>query len=101
MIKLRVKEILKKQGVSQKELSDRLGITEVGLSKSLSEKGNPTKDTLEKIAEALNVEIWELFVESTGKSEFMALVKDKDNFYSTTTLQELEELVERLKAEKK
>lgn len=41
-----------------KELAKSVGITEVGLRKSL--KGKPSLTTLEKVAFALNVETWEL-----------------------------------------
>ncbi|MBK5722381.1 helix-turn-helix transcriptional regulator [Dysgonomonas sp. Marseille-P4677] len=59
MIKLRVKELLREKGITQKELADKMNITEVGLSKSLT--GNPTTTTLERIADALNVDFLELF----------------------------------------
>lgn len=56
---LRVKEICKTKGITQKHLAALVGITPVGLAKSLS--GNTTLATLEKIATALNVPITELF----------------------------------------
>ena len=58
-MKLRVKEICKAKGITQKHLAALVGITPVGLAKSLS--GNTTLATLEKIATALNVPITELF----------------------------------------
>lgn len=58
---IRIKDLLKEKGISQKDLADKLGITVVGMSKILN--GNPKVDTLEKIASALNVEIWELFID--------------------------------------
>ena len=61
MIKLRVKEVLREKGITQKELAERLGITEVGLSKSLGESGNPSLSTLSKIAVVLEVDFTELF----------------------------------------
>lgn len=62
---LRVKEILKKKGMTAKELAALLGITEAALSSSLS--GNPTLDRLSAIANALDVPLTELFVPtSTG-----------------------------------
>ncbi|WP_174715410.1 helix-turn-helix domain-containing protein [Chryseobacterium arthrosphaerae] len=39
-MKLRIKEICDEKGIMQKELAERINITEVGLSKSLN--GNPT-----------------------------------------------------------
>lgn len=56
---MRILELCKERGLTQKELAERVGLTPVGLSKSIN--GNPTKDTLQRIADALNVHISELF----------------------------------------
>ena len=56
---LRVKEICKEKGLSMQELSDRLGIVRDTLTRNIN--GNPTIETLEKIANALGVSITELF----------------------------------------
>jgi len=61
MIKLRVKEILREKGITQKELAFQLRMTEVGLSKSINENGNPDFKRLNEIAAALNVPVTELF----------------------------------------
>lgn len=58
-MKLRIKEILKEKGVSIKDLAEKLSITSATLSKSIN--GNPTVETLNKIADALDVSIVELF----------------------------------------
>ncbi len=67
---MRIKELIKEKGFTQKEFADKLGMTTVGLSQILS--GKPSYTTLEKIASALGVEIWELLVskeEIIGKQE--------------------------------
>ena len=56
---LRIKEILKEKGIYQKDLSEKIGVAEISLSRSIN--GNPSLDTLQKIADALNVPISELF----------------------------------------
>jgi transcriptional regulator with XRE-family HTH domain len=56
---LRIKEILKEKGQTQKDLAQRMGVAEISLSRSIN--GNPNLDTLQKIADALEVEISELF----------------------------------------
>lgn len=61
MYMLRVKEILKEKGMTQKELAERMGVAEISLSRSISVTGNPSLDTLRKIAKSLNVDISELF----------------------------------------
>jgi len=61
MNKLRVKEILKEKNITQKNFAFQLGMTEVGLSKSINENGNPDLKRLNEIAAALNVPFIELF----------------------------------------
>lgn len=56
---LRIKEILNEKGYTQKKLSELTGIAEISLSRSIN--GNPTFETLQKIATALEVPITVLF----------------------------------------
>ena len=56
---LRIKEILKAKGMTAKELAAKIGISEGALSLAIN--GNPTVETLEKIASALGVPVSELF----------------------------------------
>lgn len=56
---MRVKEILKEKGLTQKDLADKMGVAEISLSRSIN--GNPNLSTLQKIADALGVKIEELF----------------------------------------
>jgi len=57
---MRIKEVIKEKGLTVKEIADRLGISSPSLSDAIN--GNPTKDTLERIAAALGVHVSELFV---------------------------------------
>jgi len=56
---LRIKELIKAKGLTAKELSAIIGISESALS--LAVNGNPTVETLQKIAAALGVSVSELF----------------------------------------
>lgn len=58
----RIKELIKEKGYTQQEFADKLGITRVGLSQLIN--GKPSYPTLEKIAAALNVPMWQLFASS-------------------------------------
>ena len=58
-MKLRVKELCKQKGITQKELANVLGVTEITLTRVNS--GNCSLSLLERIATALNVQITELF----------------------------------------
>lgn len=61
MVKLRIKEVMREKGIgTQKELADMLCISNANLSAIL--KRTPSLDTLQRIADALGVEITELFV---------------------------------------
>ena len=55
----RIKEICKEKGLLFKDLARMVGVTDVGLRQSL--QGNPTIGTLEKISNALGVEVIDLF----------------------------------------
>lgn len=55
----RIKDILKEKGVTQQALADSLGVSRSAIVKMLA--GNPSQETLEKIASALNVPMWQLF----------------------------------------
>lgn len=54
-----IKSLCKLQGITQKELADKIGITNSALNISLS-KNNPRFSTLESIAEALGVSVAQL-----------------------------------------
>lgn len=70
------------------------GVAEISLSRSL--RGNPTLDTLERIATALNVPITELFNAGTNE-ELTALIQHKGDFYKACTIAELENIVGKIK----
>jgi transcriptional regulator with XRE-family HTH domain len=56
---LRIKEVIKEKGKTITELADIMGINRVNLSNMVN--GNPTVETLNKIADALCVPVTELF----------------------------------------
>ena len=56
---LQLKDLLRRKGMTAKELAVKIGISECALSKSLS--GNPTLERIEQIAAALGVSVPELF----------------------------------------
>lgn len=64
MAELRIKEVMQERGMTQKKLAEEIGVAEISLSRSL--RGNPTVETLDKIASALGVEIQELFKSEKG-----------------------------------
>lgn len=67
---LRVKEICKEKGTTIQELADSMDMKRESLSRAIN--GNPTLETLYRIADALNVPITELFEPS--KNDTASLV---------------------------
>ena len=86
---LKIKEIMQEKGITQKKLAEDIGVAEISLSRSL--RGNPTLDTLERIAIALNVPITELF--STDKQELCGHVEYKGVVYTIKSRSDLENLL--------
>jgi len=58
---LQVKRICKQQGITLKQLAERMDVSPETVTRILSENGNPTLSTLVNIAKALSVEVYELF----------------------------------------
>ena len=89
-----IKELLKQKGITQIELAKKIGITPSALLQSIT--GNTSVSRLKELADALNVSIGELF-ESTSKKELTALVSYQGAFFKANTLEELEEVVSKIK----
>lgn len=60
-MKVRIKEIMVEKGVSSVSLADIIGVSKVTVSNLINNKTMPSVETLEKIATALNVPMWQLF----------------------------------------
>ena len=63
---LRIKEVIKEKGMTITELADKMGINRVNLSNMVN--GNPTVETLNKIAGALEVPVTELFEQPKSRT---------------------------------
>lgn len=61
-----VKKVLKKKGLTSGEVAKRMGITPESLSRSIN--GNPSLETLTKIAAAIGCDIADLFEGRTDQS---------------------------------
>ena len=58
---MHIKETLKKRGLKQNDLADRLGINRVSLSRLLSDKNDMRISTIKKIADAIGCDVSEFF----------------------------------------
>ena len=106
-----IKEYLNILGVTQKELADRLGVTQQNISATIS---RPSFPTLERIAAALRVEPWQLLappavveelkrsrVQRSGVSVggLLGVVRVGREVYTADTVQQLRDIVEKLERE--
>lgn len=61
LIGIRIKELRRKRGLSQEQLSEKAEITPNYLSRVERGTENPTLDMFIRLANALEVEMWEMF----------------------------------------
>lgn len=72
---LRIKEVAKEKGFTITALAEKMGMLQVSLSRIIN--GNPTMETLLKIAEALDVDIRDLFITTRSEeNEALYIVKN-------------------------
>ncbi|MGQ8336874.1 helix-turn-helix transcriptional regulator [Sunxiuqinia sp. A32] len=90
-MKLRIKELCSKKNTSVQGLAKKLNITRETLSRQIS--GNPTLETLSKIADALEVEISELFTDR----KITGSVRIGDEMHAIDSIEDIEELLKELK----
>ncbi len=58
---LQIRELMKERGITSIELAEKLNVTKATVSYWINGKVFPNADTLECIAELLNVPVWRLF----------------------------------------
>lgn len=103
-----IKEHLNILGITQKELAERLGVTQQSISATIS---RPSFPTLERIAAALDVEPWQLLAPPSvveelkqaraqrsggGGGGLVGVVRVGCEIYTADTVQQLRAIVERL-----
>lgn len=93
-MKLSVKEICKKKGLTIQDLADKMEMKRESLSRAIN--GNPTLETLEKIAFALGVDISELFTPSSGG--IIGVIRIKDTNYNINSVSDLSRLLDRIES---
>lgn len=77
---LRLKDILSEKGIAGKELAEKIGVTPTSISNITQGNTFPKPETLIKIAEALDVDIRDLFI-STREPKYEILFIKKDNSF--------------------
>ena len=81
----RIKELCQGQGITQKELAEKMGISDISLQ----------LQTLEKIANTLNVPIAELF-EKPNASNVIGFVKVGDTVHEVKSVEDVKNLAGKL-----
>lgn len=96
---MRIRNIIEKQGITTKEVADKIGISVSALNQNIS--GNPSVKVLEKISAALDVPLWQLFAspeDVASGADFVAFIKDGKNIYHADSIEELEKIISEIKA---
>lgn len=96
MEELRIKDILKQKGFTIIELSKKLGINRVTLSNIMS--GNPTLETLNKIASALDCNVRDFFKDNDKPVVNGFLELENGIVKKINSFEDLEELYKTLKS---
>ena len=68
-----IKSIIKQKGLTMEGVAERMGISRVTLSQTLS--GNPTMSTLQRIADALGCKVGEFFLDELEEKNFIVCPK--------------------------
>ena len=101
-----IKSIIKEKGNTIQDVAKKMGVNRVTLTLTL--QGNPTYKKLKEIADAIDCNIVDFFRDETNNSstckgednELTALIQHKGDFYKASTIEELEQIVEKIRIEK-
>lgn len=93
----RIDQLIKEKGFTYTSLAEKMGTTKQNLYGKLK---SPSYPTLNEIARALEVDMWELFAsrdEIIGDNDFIAFVRSHGRTFEAMSLDELETIVESLR----
>ena len=87
-----IKKLRKEQGITQKELANRLGLAPQNIAQWETGKRNPKFETLQKLAAALNIDISN-FIDYSEPPEKLGSIEEAQEAFIDT---DLEEIIEKL-----
>lgn len=93
-MKLRIKEVCQMRNTTQKELAEKIGVSEVTLSRASN--GNTSLPLLERIADVLEIDIAELFKPSSGG--IIGVIRIRDTNYNINSVPDLSRLLDRIES---
>ena len=96
---LQVKSICKAQGITLKELAERMKVSPEAVTRMLSENGNPTLTSLENIAKALKVEVYELFDNFSSDMHVHGYLEVGDRIHRINNFSDLQEIYNKLSSQ--
>lgn len=98
-MKYRINEICRERGMFLKDLADKMGRTPESLSRSLN-NGTTTK-MLQEIADALKVEVFELFDGYSPLNNIedstIGIIRHNGKPYEINSIEDIEKLLEEIK----
>lgn len=94
-MRTRIKELCKEKGMTISSIAEQIGTTQTSLSRALGDNGNPTLETLEKIASALDVDVPELFSSFSGG--IIGVIRIRDTNYNINSVADLSRLLDDIK----
>ena len=94
-MELRIREILESKEVKVSSLAETVGITRANMSNIVNGKSTPSLETLEKIANALEVDITELFTPSSSGG-IIGVIRIGATNYNINSVPDLSRLLERI-----
>lgn len=92
IMELRIREILESKDIKVSSLAETVGITRANMSNIVNGKSTPSLETLEKIANALEVDITELFVPSSSGG-IIGVIRIGDTNYNINNVTDLSRLL--------
>lgn len=97
-MELRVKDVLKEKKVTVVSLAGMIGITQPNMSNIVNGKSTPSLETLEKIANALGVDITELFAPSSTGG-IIGVIRIGGTSYNINSVSDLSNLLDKIEKE--
>lgn len=72
-MKTRIKEIMQEKGISSVVLAEKIGVSKVTVSNLINDKTMPSLKTMEDVANALDIPMWQLFAspDEVGGNSFI------------------------------
>lgn len=91
-MKYRIKELCKEKDITLEELAKAINTSQSSISRIITGNGNPTMETLKKIADALKVKLSDLFEKK--ESDIIGFLRVHGYLKQVASLEDLKQLVE-------